>query len=176
MEPAIEPDGRKGAHASGSSSAARFERLYTTHGAEALRFAYLITGDRNLAQDLAQEAFVRLLGRFADLRNEESFKPYLLRTILNLSHSHFRRLRIERREQPDPKPVIEITSGVETRLALLNALTRLPPRQRAALILRYCEDFSEVQTAEILRTSAKAVRSLVGRGLAQLREVEEVLR
>jgi RNA polymerase sigma factor (sigma-70 family) len=56
------------------------------------------------------------------------------------------------------------------------ALARLPHRQRAALVLRYCEDLSEQQTAEVLQTSVKAVKALVTRGLATLRQREEVTR
>ena len=59
------------------------------HGAEALRLAYLMTGDRALAEDVAQEAFVRLLKRFNDLRNPDAFRAFLLRTVVALIKSHF---------------------------------------------------------------------------------------
>ena len=77
-------------------SAGRLDRLYRTYSPDALRVAYLLTGDRALAEDLMQEAFVRVLGRFRDLRNGDAFWWYLRRTIVNLSNSHYRRLRVER--------------------------------------------------------------------------------
>jgi RNA polymerase sigma-70 factor (sigma-E family) len=155
----------------------RFEDLYSAHGRDAVRLAYLLTGNSADAEDLAQEAFVRLLGRFGELRKPEVFRTYLMRTVTNLVRSRARHRDVERRhaaaltgssatEQPDV--------GARDELSL--ALGRLPHRQRAAVVLRYCEDLSEQQTAEILDTSVKAVKGLVTRGLAALREQEEVSR
>ena len=61
-----------------------------------MRLAYLLTGERALAEDLVQDAFLRVLGRFHDLRNRDAFWWYLRRTIVNLAHSQFRRRRVER--------------------------------------------------------------------------------
>ncbi len=72
------------------------DALYRAHVAEALRLGYLLTGDRTLAEDLVQDAFVRVLGRFHDLRNRDAFWWYLRRTIVNLSTSYFRRRGVER--------------------------------------------------------------------------------
>src|SRR5437764_6306673 len=86
----------------------RLGELYRRHAPDAARLAYLITGDRALAEDLVQDAFVRMVGRFQDLRNPDAFAAYLRRTVVNLSHSHFRRLRVERayvaREGARPAP------------------------------------------------------------------------
>ncbi len=62
----------------------------------AFRFAYLLTGDAELAEDLVQDAFVRLIGRFGNIRRRESLDSYLKQTILNLSYGSFRRRRVER--------------------------------------------------------------------------------
>jgi DNA-directed RNA polymerase specialized sigma24 family protein len=70
--------------------------LYEDHAARGFRLAYLLTGDRDLAEDLVQDAFLRLIGRFADLRNPGSFAVYLRRTIVTLSYGLFRRRRTER--------------------------------------------------------------------------------
>lgn len=152
----------------------RFERLYAAHGAEALRFAHFLTGDKALAEDIAQDAFVRVLGKFRDLRSESAFRPYLLRTVLNLSRSNFRRRRLEERWITSTHTPACTLPDIETRDELMRALQRLPHRQRAALVLRYCEDLSEYATSEVLGTSVKAVKSLVARGLARLRENEGV--
>lgn len=147
--------------------------LYQRHAANAVQLAYLLTGSKHLAEDLAQDAFVRLFGRFQELRKPEAFAFYLRRTIVNLSRDHFRRLRRERalsRRQRGPNTEDDSQlSRVEVRDELLQALQTLPPRQRAAVILRYCESLSEHEAAEVLETSVGAVNSLVSRGLTTLR-------
>jgi len=91
--------------------------------------------------------------------------------VVNLANSHFRRLRTEREyvqrprgEQPTPS-----APDVVSRLAMWQALQRLPQRQRAAIVLRYYEDLSEAATADVLRCPVGTVKSLVSRGLVRLR-------
>jgi RNA polymerase sigma-70 factor (sigma-E family) len=144
---------------------------------DALRVAYLLTGDRALAEDLMQEAFVRVLGRFRDLRNGDAFWWYLRRTIVNLSNSHFRRLRVERahlaRERSTVLGMAEIgaaaVTDVEERERMRAALAGLRPQQRAAIVLRFYEDLSEAETADILGCAVGTVKSMVSRGMASLR-------
>jgi RNA polymerase sigma-70 factor (sigma-E family) len=155
-------------------SRGRAADLYQQHAAKAVHLAYLLTGNRHLAEDLAQDAFVRLFGRFQDLRNPEAFGFYLSRTVMNLSRDHFRRLQRERalsrrRRRADDQDQDQL-SRVDAQDELLHALQTLPPRQRAAVVLRHCEGLSEHEAAEVLETSAGAVNSLVSRGLAALRE------
>ena len=71
--------------------------LYATHAPAAVRLAGRITGDRVLAEDLVQEAFVRLATRFPDLRDPGAFGAYLWTAVTNLARSHFRRVSLERR-------------------------------------------------------------------------------
>jgi RNA polymerase sigma-70 factor (sigma-E family) len=154
-----------------SAQPGRLGELYARYGPGAARLAYLLTGDRPTAEDLAQEAFVRVFGRFRDLRDPGSFEWYLRRTVVNLANSHFRRLRSEReyvqrrRVPPSPQSMPDVAS----RLELWRALQQLPRRQRAAIVLRFYEDLSEAATAEVLRCPAGTVKSLVSRGLARLR-------
>jgi len=149
----------------------RLGELYETHAPDAARLAYLLTGDRALAEDLVHEAFVRLFGRFRDLRNPDAFGAYLRTAVVNLARSHFRRKRVERayldREgrAPDPAPV-----DLGGREELWQALRRLRPRQRAAIVLRYYEDLTEAQTADVLGCARGTVKSLVSRGIEQLRQ------
>jgi len=152
----------------------RLGRLYGQHAPEAVRLAYLLTGDRPLAEDLVQEAFVRLAGRFRDLRNPDSFEWYLRRTVVNLTRSHFRRLRVERRyvegpgrRLPDPQE----PPDPGERDALWRALGELPERQRTAIVLRYYEDLSEAQTADVMGCPVGTVKSMVSRGMDRLREL-----
>jgi RNA polymerase sigma-70 factor (sigma-E family) len=150
----------------------RLAELYARHAGAAGRLAYLLTGDRVLAEDLVHEAFVRIIGRFHDLRNPSSFDWYLRRTVINLANSHFRRRRVER-------AYIEHQSGrngspggvdIEAREDMWRRLHRLPDRQRTALVLRFYEDLSEERTADLMGCPVNTVKSLAARGLARLRE------
>jgi RNA polymerase sigma-70 factor (sigma-E family) len=149
--------------------------LYVRHAPEATRLAYLLTGDRSLAEDLVQDAFVNVVGRLGHLRAPEAFYPYLRRTIVNLSKNHFRHRAVERaflaRTQLDPQ-ADAVESGVVNRESMRRALLTLPARQRAAVVLRYFEDLPEDQIAEILRCRPGTARSLVSRGVATLRGTE----
>jgi RNA polymerase sigma-70 factor (sigma-E family) len=152
-------------------------KLYGEHSASAFRLAYLLTGDADLAEDLVQDAFVRLIGRFADLRGPESFDAYLRRTIVNLSYGLFRRRRVERaylaRARGIATRAADGLPDVEGRDQLWTQLQRIAPRQRAALVLRYYDDLSEQQTADILGCSLRTVKSLVTRGMQAMRAQQE---
>ena len=155
----------------------RLAALYAEHAHTALRLAYLLTGDRSLAEDLVQEAFARVIGRWRDLRQPETFGAYLRRTIVNLSRSHGRRRVVERAYLLRHGARRDATVGipdVEGRDALWRALLELPERQRAALFLRYYEDLSERQVADVLECSVGAAKALIARGLARLRAHVEV--
>ncbi len=151
----------------------RVEELYATHAQGAVRLAYLLVGDQETAQDIAQEAFLRAFGRFADMRKPHSFAHYLRATIVNLSRKHFKRRGLERlylerlrsnRVQNAAPP------DIEQREVVTQALLKVPERQRAALVLHYFEDLSEYQVADLLGVSEQAARSLVARGRKTLRE------
>ena len=152
----------------------RLGTLFDRHADGALRLAYLLTGDRQLAEDLVQDAFVRMVGRFQDLRDPSAFEPYLKRTIVNLSRSHFRRLRVERSHVEREKHLagrhVSVLPDLEGSDELMGALKTLPQRQRAAIVLRFYEDLSEQQTADALGCSVVAVKSLTNRGMATLRQ------
>jgi RNA polymerase sigma-70 factor (sigma-E family) len=159
----------------------RLARLYQDHALAAVRLAYLLTGSRELAEDLVQEAFLRISPRLETLREEQAFPGYLRKTVLNLARAHFRRQRLERltlRKHASISPRLEaaIVSDIDLREELWRALQRLPHRQRAALVLRYYEDLSTRDAAALLGTSVGAVKLLVSRGTQALRgplEAEE---
>jgi RNA polymerase sigma-70 factor (sigma-E family) len=154
----------------------RLGELYLQHADAAVRLAYLLTRDHALSEDLVQEAFVRLAGRLVHLRDPGAFDAYLRRTVVNLSHSHFRRKRVERaylertRRATDTRTADSRFEGsLEDSEAMWRALGRLSERQRAALVLRFYEDLPERQVAEILNCRPGTVKSLVSRGLETLR-------
>jgi len=157
-----------------STASGRLEALYVEHAPRALRFAYYLSGDREQALDLVQDAFVRIAGRFSYLRRPDVFETYLRRSIFNLHTSRLRRLRLERahlaREASKPTPSAEQSDPAE-RDEVWHAILELPARQRAAIALRFYEDLSERQSAEIVGCSVGALNQLVVRATATLREV-----
>ena len=157
----------------------RFEELYVAYAPAAIRLAYLLTGDRGLAEDLVQEAFVRFVGRLQYLRDPASCDAYLRRTVVNLSKNHFRHQAVERsyaaRHAP-ARSAAPADADVVPYEAMRAALLQLPERQRAAIVLRYYEDLPESQIAQLLGCRPATVRSLVSRGLHALRETPEVTR
>ena len=160
----------------GSRPAASQElaRLYEAHAPAAYRLAFLLTGETDLAEDLVQDAFVRIIGRFGQLRSAEAFDAYLRRTVVNLSYGVFRRRRVERaflaaeaRHAAAGRP--GALPDVEAADELWHQLRHVASRQRAVLVLRYYEDLSEHQTADVLGCSVRTVKSLTARGLAAMR-------
>lgn len=164
--------GAEAAATATSRTTKRTGDLYRRHVADALRVAYLLTGDKAAAEDIVQDAFVRMFGRFENLRKPEAFGFYLRRTVVNLTRDRFRRLKSERTAvlRLGGAPVEDEGTGrVDEHHELLDALQKLPPRQRTAVVLRFCEGLSEDETAQVLGTSSGAVNSLVARGIASLR-------
>jgi RNA polymerase sigma-70 factor (sigma-E family) len=150
----------------------RLADLYRLHADDAVRLAYLITGDRALAEDLVQDAFVRLAGRLLHLRRPDGFETYLRRTVVNLANSHFRRRKVERRYQEREASMLRPISqdpDVPGREAARAALLALPMRQRTAIVLRFYLDLSEARTAELMGCRQGTVKALVSQGFDKLR-------
>jgi RNA polymerase sigma-70 factor (sigma-E family) len=153
------------------AASSRVGELYRTHLPPAIALAYLLTGNPAVAEDLAQEAFLRAASRFPRLRDPNSFRAYLRRTVINLWKNSVRR---ERREQTylarqHPQLLEDEPVDLATRYAVRVALLRLSPRQRAAIVLRYYEDLPERQIAELLECRPGTVKSLLARGVDSLR-------
>ncbi len=164
---------RTGTNVTASTSPkGRLAELYVRHVPDAVRLAYLLTGDRDLAEDLAQEAFARIAGRVVHLRHPDAFWAYLRRTVVNLSRNHFRHRAVEReyleREAGGDEPV-SAGPDVAAHDVLRRALLALPERQRSALVLRFFEDLSEEDAATAMGIPRGTLSSLVARGLAALR-------
>jgi RNA polymerase sigma-70 factor (sigma-E family) len=152
----------------------RLADLYRAHAPAAARLAYLMTGDAARAEDLVHDAFVKVIGRFGDIRDPDAFGAYLKRTVVNLANSFFRRRRLEREHaEAEGRALRDESAGgsdpVE-RDALWRALATLPSRQRAAIVLRFYEDLSEQQTADVLGVPVGTVKSMVSRGIDALRK------
>jgi RNA polymerase sigma factor (sigma-70 family) len=157
----------------GATASGRLEDLYVAHAPTGLRFAFYLTADPDQSRDLVHDAFVRVAGRFAYLQQPDAFETYLRRTIFNLHTSRLRRLRLERaylaRERDrTARPHQDPDAG--ERDEVWRAILELPTRQRAAIVLRFYEDLSERESAEILRCSVGALNQLVVRATASLRQ------
>lgn len=153
-------------------AADRMADLFARHSPGALRLAYLLTGSRQQAEDLVQDAFVRMFGRWQDLRHPAAFDSYLRRTIVNLARTQYRRRGLERTHLERESSGVQRAPGlpdVEGHSELMDALRTLSHRQRAVVVLRHFADLSEQQTAEALDCSISAVKSAASRALAKLR-------
>lgn len=151
-----------------------FAKLYEAHAPAAMRLAVVLTGDRESAEDLVQDAFVRLIGTFRDRRRPDAFQSYLRMTIINLARTRWRRQARQETAPPVEMTVADHAPGVALGEMLWGQICRLPPRQRAALYLRYYEDQSLQEIAHSLGCSVGAAKSLLRYALKNLRNHEEV--
>ena len=141
-----------------------------------LRTAVLLTGDRAAAEDLVQEAYERIYVHWPRIRTGAP-EAYARKTLTNLVANRWRTRRrrpaevalVENYDQPQP----DGSEAYAVRQQLLRALQDLPPRQRAAIVLRYYDDLTEAQTAEILGCSVGTVKSQTSRALDRLRLITE---
>jgi RNA polymerase sigma-70 factor (sigma-E family) len=152
---------------------ADFASYLQARQASVLRTAYLLSGDRHTAEDLTQTAFAKLYLAWDRVRDQGSIDGYLRRILVNEHNSLWRR-GWKRREHatdelPEPVPVVdEYDDGRSA--ALWELVQSLPRKARAVLVLRYYEELSEAETAEILGISIGTVKSQTSRALAALRE------
>jgi RNA polymerase sigma-70 factor (sigma-E family) len=143
-----------------------------------LRSATLLTGDQHLAEDLVQAALARTHGSWHRLHASGNAEAYTRRVMYHLQVSWWRRRRVaEVLPGTEPRPAhSQLRVGMETdaialRLTLREALLRLTRRQRAVLVLRFYEDRTEPETAEILGITVGTVKSQTAKALARLRAV-----
>ncbi|GIF63400.1 DNA-directed RNA polymerase sigma-70 factor [Asanoa ishikariensis] len=147
-----------------------FREFVRVRYVDLLRTAYLLSGSRDAAQDLVQNALVKVMRRWSRVDDPMA---YLRRTMVNERTARWRRVGsrelltalVPERWRPDS------TDAVVERDELLTALAQLPTRMRAVLVLRYWEDLSEADTAAVLGCSVGTVKSQAARGLARLRVV-----
>ncbi|GAA2741289.1 MULTISPECIES: SigE family RNA polymerase sigma factor [Kitasatospora] len=151
-----------------------FEEFASTRARRLFQVAYLMCGDWHQAQDLVQTTLAKMFSVWGRLRrgqDEPGLDAYARKVLLRYYLSQ-RRLRrsgeIVSADLPDSP---EAPAGSELRLTLAAALRLLPPRNRAVVVLRYLEDRSIEEVAELMEISQGAVKSLNSRSLAKLREI-----
>ncbi len=143
-----------------------FEAFYRRAWRDAARWATALTGSRAIGEEIAQDAFVRLGSRFAELHNPDG---YLRVTVVNMARSSMRssgrRTLREQRVAAEEMTVSRDVSG-----ELLGSLERLSYEQRAVLVLRYWADWDEAAIAEALGCRPSTVRSHARRALVLMRK------
>jgi RNA polymerase sigma-70 factor (sigma-E family) len=136
-----------------------------------VRLAYGLTGDRGLAEDLAQTTLANVYASWSKVTRASDPDAYTLRILFNANNNRFRKKRVT--EQPaealPDRGSPDSTETTEQRMVLMAALDELAPRQREAVLLRYFEDLSEAQTAAVLGCSVGTVKSQTFNALARLR-------
>jgi RNA polymerase sigma-70 factor (sigma-E family) len=151
----------------------QFEEFMSSRWPGLVRLAFGLTGDRWLAEDLAQTALANAYASWWRVRRADDPDAYVRQILINASKSRWRRSRVaEQSAEPQaevPDPAADPAAAIGERSVLLTALAALPPRQRAVVVLRYWEDLSDAQVAALLGCSASTVRSQAARALAKLR-------
>lgn len=144
-----------------------------------LRTARSLTANPNDAEDLLQTALAKTYVAWERIEDHRALDGYVRRALLNTRTSQWRKRRVDEfacDELPEPEGDQSADPAEHQALhdAMWRAIMRLPARQRAMVVLRYYEDFSEVQTAEVLGVSVGTVKSAVSRALGKLREDPEL--
>jgi RNA polymerase sigma-70 factor (sigma-E family) len=151
-----------------------FEEYVTAQGEALLRFAYLVSGDHHLAQDLVQEVLARMHGRWRRVERDGSPGPYVRRAVVR-EYLSWRRRRSSTERMMAAPPDQPTTHAPPDRVAeqdeAWRLLATLPRAQRAVLVLRFYEDLSDAQIAEVLGCAESTVRVHASRALSRLRTV-----
>ncbi|MFE6282934.1 SigE family RNA polymerase sigma factor [Streptomyces sp. NPDC057877] len=146
-----------------------------------LRTARSLTANPCDAEDLLQTALAKTYVAWERIEDHRALDGYVRRALLNTRTSQWRKRKVDEfacDELPEPEPVPGTAGDPAERQALHDAMwraiMRLPARQRAMVVLRYYEDLSEAQTAEVLDVSVGTVKSAVSRALGKLRDDPEL--
>jgi RNA polymerase sigma-70 factor (sigma-E family) len=154
----------------------QLQRLLADRGPQLLRTAVLLAGSQQDGEDLLQAALERLVRKRRPV--DGSPEAYLRRTLYNLAADGWRRSAVWQRKLPlvlasQPAAMSDITAAVDLRDALIRSLRQLPPQQRAVIVLRYWEQLTEAETAQVLGCTDGTVKAAASRGLKRMRGLAE---
>lgn len=148
-----------------------FAEFVAARSGSLFRTAYLLVGDYGLAQDLVQEALVKTYQNWGRLRDPANAEAYTRRVLVTTLATWRRRRSFH--ERPDDVLRDAVSADPIQKVvdhdAIWRELQALPPRQRAALVLRFYEDLSDAEAADVLGCQVATVRSQVSQGLRRLR-------
>lgn len=151
---------------------AGFREFVATRSRSLLRTGWLLTGDWHTAQDLVQTALAKTWPRWEGLTRRDQPELYVRRVMVNTYATWWRRRwrgEVPAEALPDSPTVHDDFAQVDLRHAVRAALAGLPRRQRAVVVLRYFDDLTEPQTAQVLGCSVGTVKSQTAKALAKLR-------
>jgi len=148
-----------------------FEEFFLASYQRLARAMLLLTGDRSEAEELAQDAFVRVYERWERVRDMESPEGYLFRTAMNLHRKRLRRLAVRARRHPREREGPDQFQSVERKADLVRALSRLRDGQREVLVLVDWLGLESEEAGQVLGLSAEAVRARLHRARAALRGI-----
>jgi RNA polymerase sigma-70 factor (sigma-E family) len=154
--------------------------LFAAEGSRLVSLARFFVDDRTAAEDLVQEAFIRLARSSHRIRDEERAAAYLRSIVINLARDHNRRGLVSFRHRPPAAPdepsAEEHAAETEERQEVVAALRALPKRQRDCVALRYYLDLSIPDIAETLGVSTNSVKTHLQRGLRSMAQTLEAKR
>jgi RNA polymerase sigma-70 factor (sigma-E family) len=148
-----------------------FRNYVTARSRSLLRTAYLLTGNRADAEDLVQAALAKTYLAWDRIEDRNAVDGYVRRAMVNTHISWWRRRRLEEypTDQIPDQAVADHSGTSDLADTLRRAVDRLPQRMRAAVMLRYFEDMTEAEVADVLGVSLGTVKSTVSRAVAKLR-------
>jgi RNA polymerase sigma-70 factor (ECF subfamily) len=175
---ALEPESvRRLMQAAKAGDLASFEQIVVLHERLVLRLAQRLLPNREMAQDAAQEVFLRLHGKLGKFQEEKDLGPWLYRITVNICHDLRRRAKpnlplevapLLRDQAPDPEQSVLFAQRRELIVAALDGLT---PRERDAIVLRDLEGLSTAEVARILGTTETTVRSQISTGRVKIKNL-----
>lgn len=152
-------------------------QIYSAHYRSLVRLSALLIRDAGAAEEIVQDAFVAMHGKWRRLRDPDRALAYLRQAVVNRSRSWLRHRVVTdkhaSRAMPDAASAEDGAMSLLDQQTVLTALRRLPERQREVLVLRYYADLSEAEIADTIGISRGAVKSHASRGLAAIRTTLE---
>ena len=152
------------------AAATSFEDFFQQEKAGLYRVLFIVTRNRHEAEELTQDAFVRILERWDRVATMDDPRAYLYRTAMNAFRTGYRRAVLATKRTLRVSPPDDAIAEVDARDAAMRALATLSPRQRAAVVLTDLLDFPSKEAARMLGIRASTVRMHVSRAHAALKE------
>ncbi|CAM5421719.1 RNA polymerase sigma factor [Streptomyces avidinii] len=151
---------------------AHFHSFVAARWTHLVRTAYLLTGDPHDAEDVTQAALAKAYRSWRRVARMDSPEAYVRRMLVTCNSDRFRKRRVAERltdSVPDRSVSDNAVAWADERSVLMEALAELPDRQRAVVVMRYWEDLSEAETADVLGCSQGTVKSQASKALVKLR-------
>jgi len=154
-----------------TDAALDFDEFFRSTHRRALAAMYLVTGDRHEAEEIVQDAYVRVFERWDRIQVLDDPEGYVLRTAMNVFRDRFRRAALAVRRTITTSAASDDLRAVEDRDELVRMLRPLAPRQRAAVVATSILDMSAEDAGRLLGMKASTVRSLASRARASLHDL-----